>query len=185
MFRVSIATFSFIQSLLQHLHPDMTLMVEALIVIVSACNRKMHSRVVEVMYTALHPWGPQIQHRNAKQQDVKESLHDYRILTYLRQAGQEAEERREAFYLNTRAERSFTFSCWSRMDKGLSTQIRIEWDCHSSHESVGELKRMVEEGKDVLPVDAYLRIVRLQQDDSIKIKYEETRETRTQRPTQK
>ena len=34
-----------------------------------------------------------------------------------------------AWILADRLCQAFSFSVWSRMDKGISTQIRIEWDC--------------------------------------------------------
>ncbi|CAE7569626.1 RYR1, partial [Symbiodinium sp. CCMP2456] len=166
------------QSLLADLHPDITLMVESLRAITMNCNRKMRSRVLEVMYTALHPYGPVLPKINSKKQDIKELNHDYRILTYLKNSGAEADEKREHFFLPSRSERAFSFSVWSRMDKGISTQIRIEWDCSSSSESTLDLKRMVEQGKDVLPIDASFRIVRKQQDDHLRLRYEEVRELR-------
>eukprot|EP00913_Durusdinium_trenchii_P025484 g23922.t1 len=166
------------QSLLADLHPDITLMVESLRAITINCNRIMRSRVLEVMYTALHPHGPVLPKKNSKKQDVKELNHDYRILTYLKNSGAEADEKREQFFLPSRIDRAFTFSLWSRMDKGISTQIRIEWDCHSSQESTLDLKRMVEEGLDVLPIDASFRIIRKQQDDHLRLRYEELRELR-------
>ncbi|CAJ1399513.1 unnamed protein product [Effrenium voratum] len=117
------------QSLLADLHPDITLMVESLRAITINCNRIMRSRVLEVMYTALHPHGPVLPKKDSKKQDVKEPNHDYRILTYLKNSGAEADEKREQFFLPSRTERAFTFSVWCRMDKGISTQIRLEWDC--------------------------------------------------------
>ncbi|CAE8628389.1 unnamed protein product [Polarella glacialis] len=167
------------QELLSEHHPDITLMVESLQSIVSTCNKKMRSRVLEVMYTALHPQGPVLQHRDSKKQDIKDLNHDYRILTYLKNAGSDADEKREQFFLPSRSDRAMTFSVWCRMDKGISTQIRIEWDCHSSQESMSNLKRMVEDGMDVLPIDASFRVVKKQSEDHMRLRYEETRETRT------
>ncbi|CAJ1419383.1 unnamed protein product [Effrenium voratum] len=166
------------QSLLADLHPDITLMVESLRAITINCNRIMRSRVLEVMYTALHPHGPVLPKKDSKKQDVKEPNHDYRILTYLKNSGAEADEKREQFFLPSRTERAFTFSVWCRMDKGISTQIRLEWDCFSSQTSTLDLKKMVEEGSDVLPIDASFRIIRKQQDDHLRLRYEEVRELR-------
>lgn len=167
------------QSLLEHLHPDITLMVEALQTIVIHCNKKMHARIVEVMYTALHPHGPQVAHKDAKKQDVRDPHHDYRILEYLKVSGDGSGqgEQAEQFFFSSRTERALTFSTWARTEKGISTELRIKWDCHSSQHSAFELNERVKRGEDVLPIDASFRIVRKQQEETLRMRYEEIRVT--------
>ena len=42
----------------------------------------------------------------------------------------------------------------------VSTELKICWDCHSSHNSANDLNEKVKDGEDVLPVEASFRIVR-------------------------
>lgn len=144
------------------------------------CSRKMRARVIEVMYTALHPYGPKVAKVDAKTQDVRDALHDYRILQSMATAGSESAQNpkdKQYVYLPNRKERVFTFSTWARMDKGVSTELRIVWDCFTSSHNTAELVEKLKGRKDVGEINARLEIVRKQGMENIHLRYQEERQT--------
>lgn len=111
-------------------------------------------------------------------QDILKASHDYRILsTILTRAGGEdgkdPHKDTQTFYLDSRAERAFTFSLWAKTDKDIKTEVKIAWDCFASKTSKTDFDREIKEGKDKLPINAAFRILKNQNDSSLNIRYQE------------
>ena len=164
-------------SLLDNVDTDMSLLIDAMSHIVHVCNRKMHARVVEVMYTLLHSWGPQMPRLECKKQDVMKATHDYRIVSQILTKSNESRGQTQTVYLDSRNERAFTFSLWAKTDKDVMVDLRISWDCFSKSMSQAELAKAVKNGEDKLPIEASLKLLRRQGDMAFYVRYSEERST--------
>eukprot|EP00931_Biecheleriopsis_adriatica_P055980 TRINITY_DN33185_c0_g1_i1.p1 TRINITY_DN33185_c0_g1~~TRINITY_DN33185_c0_g1_i1.p1 ORF type:complete len:3737 (+),score=795.69 TRINITY_DN33185_c0_g1_i1:1026-12236(+) len=157
------------------------MLIDAMAHIVYTCNRKMHARVVEVMYSLLHAWGPKMPQWECKKQDVLKASHDYRILSHiLVKSGDDsrgAQQETQTIFLDTRAERSFTFSLWARTDKDIKVEVKLAWDCFSTTMSQVELAKDVKNGEDKLPIESSLKLLRRQGEMAFHVRYQEERRT--------
>ena len=163
-------------SLLDHVDTDMTMLIDAMSHIVKVCNRKMHARVVEVMYTLLHSWGPQMPKRECKRQDVLKATHDYRIVSHILTKSEESSQT-QTVYLDSRNERAFTFSLWAKTDKDVKVDLKILWDCFSTSMSQAELAQAVKNGEDKLPIESSFKLMRRQGEMAFHARYLEERST--------
>ncbi|CAE7545680.1 RYR1 [Symbiodinium necroappetens] len=168
-------------SLLDHVDTDVTNLIDAMAHIVYTCNRKMHARVVEVMYTLLHSWGPQMPRMECKKQDVLKASHDYRIVSHIltksSDEGNRSQKETQTVFRDSRSERSFTFSLWAKTDKDVKVDLKIEWDCFSTSMSHAELARVVKSGEDKLPIEASFKLLRRQGEMAFYARYREERST--------
>ena len=165
-------------SLLDHVDTDMSMLIDAMVHIVHVCNRKMHARVVEVMYTLLHSWGPQMPRLECKKQDVMKATHDYRIVSHiLTKSKDETRGQTQTVFLDSRGERAFTFSLWAKTDKDVMVDLRISWDCFSKSMSQAELAKAVKNGEDKLPIEGSLKLLRRQGEMAFYVRYTEERST--------
>ncbi|CAE7451851.1 RYR1 [Symbiodinium natans] len=166
-------------SLLDHVDTDVTNLIDAMAHIVHTCNRKMHARVVEVMYTLLHSWGPQMPRKECKKQDVLKASHDYRIVSHIltksSDDGHRSHKETQTVFRDSRSDRSFTFSLWAKTDKDVKVDLKIEWDCFSTSMSHTELAQAVKDGKDRLPIEASFKLLRRQGDMAFYARYREER----------
>ena len=166
-------------SLLENVDTDMTFLIDAMAHIVHVCNRKMHARVVEVMYTLLHSRGPQMPRLECKKQDVLKATQDYRIVSHILENKDEGGQRGQSqtVFLESRSERAFTFSLWAKTDKDVKVDLRISFDCFSTSMSQAELAKAVKNGEDKLPIEASLKLLRRQGDMAFHVRYSEERST--------
>ena len=166
-------------SLLENVDTDMTFLIDAMAHIVHVCNRKMHARVVEVMYTLLHSRGPQMPRLECKKQDVLKATQDYRIVSHILENKDEGGQRGQSqtVFLESRSERAFTFSLWAKTDKDVKVDLRISFDCFSTSMSQAELAKAVKNGEDKLPIEASLKLLQRQGDMAFHVRYSEERST--------
>jgi hypothetical protein len=142
----------------------------------------MHARVVEVMFTALHAYGPKMPMTECKKQDVINATHDYRILAHILAKGNEEEGKSgikdtQTFFLEDRSERSFTFSLWMKTDKDIKTEVKVTWDCFSTRLGKIDMAEKVKRGEDVLPIESVFSMYRKQGEISLQLRYREERRT--------